>query len=67
MSQKMQTFQVREERKGDVTVFYCGNPGFFTFIFFSNLSAFERTNVHQMFCMNTEKRLNVLIQVLPGR
>ena len=21
--------QVREERKGEVTVFYCGNPGFF--------------------------------------
>ena len=28
MSPKLQHLQIREERKGEVTVFYCGNPGF---------------------------------------
>ena len=32
MSPKMPNLQIREERKGEVTVFYCGNPGFLLFL-----------------------------------
>ena len=74
---QMPILQIREERKGEVTVFYCGNPGAYVFVsvqlyFYKHENILLR--IFGAYFQTKKKKLNVLriitftltIQVLLG-